>query len=228
MVAVVLQLSMQLSGIDAIFYYGALTLRHRRCVAAAAAARPTALAALNLVLTLLAVDVMDRAGRRALLLRAWVGMAFGYIVLTLALLAARCSGGSDPSDGGGFGTHGAALARVVALCAMAAVLVAFALGPGCVAWFVVAELFPPHARAAAMSLGVTINWLANVTVALGFPVLHRALGAAAFAPFAASAAALGLFTLRYVPETARRSHDGIANDFSRVDFWMHGVHRESC
>ena len=231
-VAVVLQLSMQLSGIDAIFYYGTLTLR-----ATAGVAPPqlqlatTALAALNVVLTLLAVDVMDRAGRRALLLRAWAGMAVGYVVLTLALFAARYGDGGDPGDGGDggdLGTHGAALARVVALCAMAAILVAFALGPGCVAWFVVAELFPPHARAAAMSLGVTINWLANVTVALGFPVLHRALGPAAFAPFAASAAAFGLFTLRYVPETARRSHDGIANDFSRVDFWMRGVHRESC
>ena len=59
---------------------------------------------------------------------------------------------------------------------MAGVITSFAIGPGCIAWFVIAEIFPAYAIDAAMALGVALNWWANWVVAFAFPLLNRMLG----------------------------------------------------
>ena len=125
LVGVVIQLSMQLSGIDAIFYYSTRAFR------AAGLDDPqlatTALGCLNVLLTVVSISLMDRFGRRTLLLAAWAGMAASYALLTVAFVGA---------------TAGAAAGamHVLATLAMGGAVTSFAIGPGCIAWFIVAEV----------------------------------------------------------------------------------------
>ena len=88
---------------------------------------------------------------------------------------------------------------------MSGAVSAFAIGPGCVAWFVVAEIFPAYATDAAMALGVALNWLGNSLIAFAFPLVNAALGPYTFLLFAASTFGFGLFTLWGVPETTRKT-----------------------
>ena len=114
----------------------------------------------------------------------------------------------DEPAAGGFHT--------LAVVAMMGVVVFFSIGPGCVAWFVIAEIFPTHARDAAMTLGVGLNWLANWLVAFSFPLAQYLLGPYTFVLFVASTAAFGAFTYAFVPETKGRSLREVTASFDSL------------
>ena len=199
-------MGIQLSGIDTLFYYSTLVLRSAQIPQPQLAS--TLLGLLNAIMTLVAIWAMERAGRRTLLLAGWFGMCACYLLLAYALAAATGDAPSRASaaplalpDGG------------LAVAAMGGVLVCFAIGPGSVAWFVVAEIFPPHAREAAMALGVVLNWSANSFVAFSFPTALELLGPRVFLLFAASTAAFGAVALRCLPETKNKHVDDITWEF---------------
>ena len=200
-VGLAIQVSVQLSGIDAIFYYSTLVFRHAGLAQAELAS--TSLGLVNVAMTLVAIWAMYRAGRRVLLLCGWLGMCAAYLLLTYALVGAQ-SGATS------------VVTHYLAVVAMGFVLVAFAIGPGSVAWFVIAEIFPPHARDAAMALGVVINWLTNWFVAYTFPILHELLGSYVFLPFAASTAFFAVLILRRLPETRNKHVDDITWEFGAM------------
>jgi hypothetical protein len=81
----------------------------------------------------------------------------------------------------------------------------FQVGPGCVAWFIVADLFPTYARDAAMVLGIILNWLMNWLVTFFFPILNQQLGSLTFLIFVFTTACFGVFTYRFVPDELRSS-----------------------
>ena len=191
----------RLSGIDAIFYYSSRVFRHAGLAHAQLAS--SALGLVNVAMTLIAIWAMYRAGRRVLLICGWFGMCAAYLLLTVALVGA--SSGVAP-----------AVSHSLAVAAMGCVLVAFAIGPGSVAWFVIAEIFPPHARDAAMALGVVINWMANWFVAYTFPILHERLGSFVFLLFAASTASFAVLILRRLPETMNKHVDDITWEFGAL------------
>merc|ERR1711927_113108 len=88
---------------------------------------------------------------------------------------------------------------------MLGVIIFFAFGPGCIAWFIIAEIFPLYARDTATSLGVGLNWVANWIVAFSFPHLQDALQEFTFLVFVFSTLFFGFFTWRYVPETKQKN-----------------------
>ena len=95
-------------------------------------------------------------------------------------------------------------------------VIAFELGPGPIPWQIGAEIFPEHARAAAMSAAAALNWVCNAAVGLGFPAMSSALGSLVFLPFAAVLLLWLLFTARFTPETRGRSVDEIQVEFRRL------------
>ena len=84
---------------------------------------------------------------------------------------------------------------------MTGVIVFFAFGPGCIAWFIIAEIFPASSRDSAMTIGIFINWVANWLVAFVFPILLQLTQPFTFLLFVASTAYFLYFTNKYVPET---------------------------
>jgi MFS family permease len=151
-------------------------------------------------MTVVAMNLMDRVGRRPLLL--W---GLGGMILMLLVLA------------GGFawGAHGAVAYFTVA--SVAAYVGCFAIGLGPVFWLLISEIFPLAVRGRGMSVASVANWGMNFVVTLVFPPLVAALGSAsAFLVFAVLSVCAFIFTWAEVPETRGRSLEEIEGQLGSV------------
>jgi len=182
-VGVVVQLMMQFSGIDACFYYSTMVFRQANVADPELAT--TLLGVINVIITIFAVKYMDSAGRKTLLRYSWMGMCTSYVVLSTSFIAKPYLAYMDQ----------------VSVISMTGVIVFFAFGPGCIAWFIIAEIFPISARDSAMTIGIFINWVANWLVAFSFPILLQFTQPFTFFIFVATTAYFLYFTNNFVPET---------------------------
>ncbi|XP_064357145.1 solute carrier family 2, facilitated glucose transporter member 4 [Dromaius novaehollandiae] len=201
LVALVLQLSQQLSGINAIFYYS--TSIFERAGLTHPVYATIGAGAVNMATTVVSVFLVERAGRRTLHLLGLLGMLGCAVTLTAALNLQGGAGGS-------------ALPSYVSLAAVFGFVAFFELGPGPIPWFIGAELFGQGPRPAAMALAGLANWSANFAVGMAFPALEHACGAYVFLLFAGLLAAFALFTYLRVPETRGRTFEEVAAAFRRT------------
>ncbi|KAG5190730.1 solute carrier family facilitated glucose transporter member 3 [Tribonema minus] len=182
----VLHMAQQLSGINAVFYYSTSFFDG---IVADPLVGTAAAGTVNVLATYAALKLMDRCGRVTLLLWSSGGMFLSCIAITASLL------GIAPN--------------YVALLGVMAFVSFFEIGLGPIPWLIVAEMFDAKYVATAMSIASQVNWAFNFVVGLGFPMLSRALGPWVFVPFAAVLAAVFLFSLLMLPETAGRTHQEI-------------------
>jgi len=82
LVGIVIKIGVQFSGIDAIFYYSTMMFRHANVADPQVAT--TLLSLVNLAMTFIAMAIMERAGRRALIMVTWCGMCTGFLVIFIA------------------------------------------------------------------------------------------------------------------------------------------------
>ncbi|XP_034540196.1 solute carrier family 2, facilitated glucose transporter member 1 [Notolabrus celidotus] len=195
LVAVILQLSQQLSGINAIFYYST------RIFEKAGVAQPVyatiGAGVVNTAFTVVSLFVVERAGRRSLHLLGLLGMAGSAILMTIALaLLDQLKWMSYLS--------------IVAIFSFVAF---FEIGPGPIPWFIVAELFSQGPRPSAIAVAGFSNWTANFIVGMGFPYIEELCGAYVFIIFTVLLLTFFIFTYFKVPETKGRTFDDIAAGF---------------
>jgi SP family arabinose:H+ symporter-like MFS transporter len=190
-IAVVLAILSQFSGINAIMYYAPEVFK------AAGASRDSAFASsvwvgvVNLVFTFVALALIDRAGRRPLLI-------VGAAVQTIALTAVGWS--FLEADQG-----------PATLAAVLVYIAAFAVAMGPIPWVLISEIFPGAIRGRAVAVGVGAIWAACLVVAQTFPVLKEELGPAITFWIYAACSLLSLaFVIARVPETKGRSLEAIA------------------
>lgn len=107
---------------------------------------------INVLMTLISLVLVERAGRRTLHLFGLGGMAVTTVILTICLALHD----KIPS------------LSWVSIVAVFVFVIMFASGPGSIPWFLVAELFGAGARGIATSLAVATNWSANFVVSLVF------------------------------------------------------------
>merc|ERR1719310_2339333 len=112
----------------------------------------------NVLVSLLSTYLMDRAGRKILLLASNVGMIIGIVALTIALAGPKQDF-----------TAGLATASVVTFVA------SFGIGFGPIPWLLPAELFAMDKIAKGAAIAATSNWLANFVVGQTFPFISGAL-----------------------------------------------------
>ncbi|XP_064645201.1 glucose transporter type 1-like [Lineus longissimus] len=198
-IAVVMQLSQQLSGINAVFYYSTTIFGNAGLAQSVAAYSSIGVGSVMVVMTLITIPLMDRAGRRTLHLLGLGGMFVFCVLLTLSL----CLTFLVPW-----------FKYTTVVCALLYV-VFFALGPGSIPWMITAELFSQGPRPAAMSIAVLVNWSCNFLVGLLFPVMLSGLGDYCFIPFIVLLALFWLFTYFKVPETKNKSFEEISNIFRK-------------
>ncbi len=151
-----------------------------------------------MLITVAALLLMDRAGRRKLLL-------FGLTIMTICLvvLAIAFANGQSQTLG------------MVTAVALAVYVGGFAIGLGPVFWLLIAEIFPLAYRGRGMSVASMANWGANLVVALLFLDLIRLLTpAGTFGLFALMTLGAIAFAWRYVPETNGRSLEQIESDMA--------------
>ena len=144
-------------------------------------------------MTILALRLIDRIGRRLLLLGSLAGMLASLVLLGLTFVAD--------------------LSSVITLVCMLVYIMAFAIGMGPVFWVLLGEIFPPRVRAEGVSAGSTANWLSNFAVSLAFLPLVSAIGQGeTFWVFAVVCAFAVWFVGHFVPETKSRNFDDVDRD----------------
>jgi len=160
----------QLVGINIIFYYGEVLWK------AAGATEQWALrinlltGLVNILATIPAIALIDRVGRKPLLLAGSAGMA-----VTLGAMAAVFATAGLDANGKPLLGHAAA---VTGLAAANLYIVAFAISWGPVMWVLLGEMFPNRMRGAALAVSGATNWVVNFTVTVTFLVLMNAVGLA--------------------------------------------------
>jgi MFS family permease len=150
---------------------------------------------INLVFTLVALGVVDRGGRRPLMLLGSAGLAVIYLALGC------CYRG---------GIQGLAMLLLVL-----AAIGCYAMSLAPVVWVVIAEIFPNRIRGAAMAVAVSALWVACFLLTFTFPILNRRLGSAGiFWLYAAICIAGFVFIKLKLPETKGKSLEQIERELT--------------
>ena len=192
LLAVAIAALQQMTGVNTVLFYGSLLfVTHGNSGSGQRAFAANVLIGLtNFVFTLVALSIMDRVGRRALL----TGSAAVMFAALLLLI---------------FAFHQAHTLFPLIVASTMVYVAAFATGLGPGAWVYIAEIFPTNVRGRAMSIATTVLWLSCILVSNSFLTLLRALGpAGAFAVYAGICALAVLFFSR-LPETRGRSLEEI-------------------
>jgi sugar porter (SP) family MFS transporter len=179
----------QLAGINALIYYTADIFKMAGAERAGALLQSVVIGATNLAFTVIAMSVIDRFGRKRLLLVGAVGLA-----ACLGLTAYAFSQG---------------IGGLVVLVCLIGYIAFFAFSQGSVIWVYISEIFPNRVRARGQALGSFTHWFWAAIVSWTFPVVAEASGAAAFAFFAAMMVLQFVLVKRYLPETKGASLEQI-------------------
>jgi SP family arabinose:H+ symporter-like MFS transporter len=171
----------QFSGINAILYYLNDIFASAGYDKVSSDLQAVAIGFTNLVFTLLAMSVIDRVGRRKLLVVGSVGMA-----ASLAGVAAIFWTGSREE---------------LLLWLLIGFIASFAFSQGAVIWVYLAEVFPTAVRARGQSLGSSTHWVMNALIAWGFPIVAASSRAAPFVFFACMMVVQLVTVLAVYPET---------------------------
>ncbi|UOG77543.1 sugar porter family MFS transporter (plasmid) [Hymenobacter tibetensis] len=190
-IAVVLAVLQQITGINTILYYGSIIFTEHSGQSAASAIGANALiGGINFAGTIVALFIIDRVGRKPLLLVASGGMALalGALVVALQLHA--------PGP------------WLLGLIMLYVACFAVGLGPG--VWVVITEIFPNAVRGRAASLATVALWIACTFISFTFLSLVKAAGlSGAFGLYAVLSALTFGFVWRAVPETKGRTLEEI-------------------
>jgi len=191
LVGILLPVFSQLSGINAIIYYGPKILSEAGLSISDALGGQVSIGIVNVLFTLFAIWQVDKLGRKPLLM---VGIA-GVFVSLLAI--------------GFFFTQQLPQSVLLLACIMCfTACFSFSYGP--VSWIVISEIFPTHIRGRAMSIGTFALWTANAVVGQSFPWLLENTGpAGTFWIFALLCIPAFLVVWRMLPETKGKSLEEI-------------------
>ena len=194
-VGVGLAIAQQITGINTVIYYAPTIFRLAGLSSASVAILASVgVGAVNVVLTMAAMQLIDRVGRRPLLLVSLAGMALSLFVLGLAFALPQASGNLG----------------WIAVGSLMIYVGSFAIGLGPVFWLVLSEIYPLHIRGRAMSIGTAVNWSVNLIVALTFLTLTQVLGnAATFWLYGIVSVGAWLFAFFLVPETKGKTLEEI-------------------
>jgi sugar porter (SP) family MFS transporter len=183
-VAVLIALFSQFTGINTIIYYGSLVfLEHvPHQTASTALWANVMIGAINFAATVVGMNLIDRVGRKPLMMTAFAGMAASMMAMAAAI-------------------HTQAAAPVV-LCFVLTYVACFAVGIGTGTWVLMSEICPTRVRGRAMSIATVFLWCGTLLVTLTFLSLVQALTApGAFLLYAVICIAAVVFVKMAVPET---------------------------
>jgi MFS family permease len=191
----------QITGVNTVIYFAPTIFQTAGLSSAATSILATAgVGAVNVIMTIVAMRLIDRLGRRQLLFWSLGGMTATLLVL---------SGAFYLGASGDFAW--------IAVASVAAFVGFFAIGLGPVFWLLISEIFPLALRGRAMSLATVANWGFNLIVSATFLDLVIAAGnAGTFLIYAAFSLLALAFVVVMVPETKGHSLEQIELDMERV------------
>ena len=204
LIATGLAVFQQLVGINTIIYYAPTTLTSVGFAKTSAIYANLIIGVINVGLTVVAIKLIDRVGRRPMLFAGVVGMVVSLLVLGISLSVLPTP--HHPGDP----------AAIITLVCLATFIAAFAATWGPVVWVMIPEVLPLSVRGTAMGVAVFGNWAANFAVSQTFPPLLKALGpGTVFLGYAALGLLAGVFVKALVTETKGRSLEEIEADLQQ-------------
>lgn len=193
LLAVAIAMFNQLSGINAILYYAPAIFKSAGAEENAALLNSIGLGVVNLVFTVLALAVIDRVGRRRLMI---VG-SIGYILSLATTAWAFYAQGSTAGDAQVFTRTGS----IVVLVSLLVFIASHAFGQGAVIWVFISEVFPNHLRARGQALGSFTHWVMAAAISQTFPMIAESSGGHVFAFYALCMVGQLIWVLLIMPET---------------------------
>lgn len=190
----------QITGINAVLYYLDTFFMNAGMEEDMANYMSMVVGFINVVMTIVSIAVIDKVGRKPLLLISLIGMSIMHGVISIADLVVKST------ETSGY------------ICAAATVLfvMSFAVGLGACPWPIINELFPSQTRALASSAALTVEWVINIIVSLLFPVLIAAVDMGyVFCGFAVLSVIALVFIAVLLPETKDKSVDQIIAEIKR-------------
>lgn len=175
----------QLSGINAILYYLNDIFAKAGFTKVSADLQSVAVGATNLLFTVIAMSVIDKLGRKKLLLIGAIGTCIALAGVASIFL---------------MGAH-----QELLVWCLVAFIAFFAFSQGAVIWVYLSEVFPTRVRAKGQSLGSFTHWIMNALISFTFPMLAAKSGGIPFLFFAAMMGVQFFVVLVFYPETAGRS-----------------------
>lgn len=190
-VALGLAVLQQFVGINTVLYYAPTIMEETGLSASNSIVYSVIIGIVNLAMTFVSLRLIDRLGRRPLLLISLVGMGISVALLGVSFIVD--------------------LGSVILLVCMLVFVSSFAIGMGPVFWVILAEVFPPDVQAQGSGAGSAVSWLSNFIMSTAFLPLTGAIGSGpVFLIFAVICLVALIFVYRRVPETKDR-------DFAQID-----------
>ena len=194
-VGIGLAIAQQITGINTVIYYAPTIFKFAGLSSSSSAILASVgVGVINVILTVVAMQLIDRVGRRPLLLISLAGMALSLFVLGGAFLLPQFK----------------SILGWIAVGSLMTYVGFFAVGLGPVFWLILSEIYPLRIRGRAMSVGTAANWSANLIVALSFLTLTKVMGKpATFWLYAAVTVGAWFFAYFLVPETKGKTLEQI-------------------
>ncbi|WP_423919548.1 sugar porter family MFS transporter [Frigoribacterium sp. 2-23] len=199
LVSLGLAVAQQFTGINSIMYYGTQVLEQSGFSQSGALVANVGAGVVAVIAMLVALRVINRVGRRTMLIVGFAGVLVFHLLIGLSSLLVP--------EG---------IARAVVVLVFVICFVGTMQGTiGPIVWLMLSELFPLRLRGIGMGLTVLVLWLTNFAVSLSFPIVVDAIGiSSTFFVFAVLNAGSLVFAITRVPETNGRSLEQLEEDFS--------------
>lgn len=198
-IGIALAVLQQVTGVNTVLFYGSIIFKEQvgGHSESAAIGANVIVGVINFLFTIVALWIIDRVGRKALLLFSSAGMGVSLVALALA-----------------FRVQPPPAVLILALILLFAAC--FAVGVGPAVWVVMAEIFPTRVRGRAMSIATISLWVACVALTMTFLSLAKALGiSGAFTIYAVMCVTMFVFVWRVTPETKGRTLEEIERMWKR-------------
>lgn len=201
-VTCVVQLSQQLSGINAVMFYSTSIFKSVGLTDEWAQYGSILLNVIQVAMTFVCMVIVDRLGRRILLLAGMVGMCIFAYLMSVTSIVSEKNGGLQ-------------WLNYVTVVVSVLYIIFFAIGPGAIPWLLTAELFGSDAKGKASSVAVFVNWTASFAVTVSFPFIKDGIGNYSFLIFGSLLVGFSLFMLFFVPETKNKTIEEIQEGFKK-------------
>ncbi|MEH3039207.1 MAG: sugar porter family MFS transporter [Sphingomonas paucimobilis] len=195
LLAIAIGLFNQLSGINAILYYLNDIFAAAGFTGVSGDVQAIAIGGANLIATVIGMGVIDRVGRKPLLIGGGIVTA-----IALAGVALVYMGAASPA---------------LLLPLLILFIAAFAMSQGAVIWVYLSEIFPTEVRARGQAIGSATHWVANAALSFAFPLIAQWDRALPFWGFAAAMLLQALLVWRLFPETRGRDLEAISADLTK-------------
>ncbi|QEM14221.1 sugar porter family MFS transporter [Mucilaginibacter rubeus] len=184
----------QVSGINAIIYYAPRIFEMAGLGAHSSLLSTVGIGLINFIFTLLGINIIDKVGRRILMLVGSFGLIASLFLVAVTFYSGHFSGFAIPLY-------------------MMIFIAFFAFSQGAVIWVFISEIFPNQVRAKGQTLGSSTHWIMAAIIAFCFPYLAESLGGAVtFSFFCIMMVCQLVFVWKFMPETKGRSLEQIGTN----------------